>query len=254
MLRPMRVAILSDIHANLEALDAVLARAEQLGVDATWVLGDIVGYGADPAAVCDCLRDLGPEAVCGNHDLVAIKQFDVGWFNDVAAAAALWTVDQLTDGARDWLSTLSPSKRAGEVRLVHGSVRDPVAEYITDVGTAAASFDALAEDVCFFGHTHIPAAFTYTPSPEGARLLGGNVRQWHAGPEDELTLAAGTRYLLNPGSVGQPRDGDPRAAFAVLDGDTVRWHRVEYPIESAQKKILDAGLPPWLAQRLEIGR
>jgi diadenosine tetraphosphatase ApaH/serine/threonine PP2A family protein phosphatase len=251
----MRIAILSDIHANLEALEAVLDRAKQLGAETTWVLGDMVGYGADPVAVVDRIRDLGSEAVCGNHDLVAIKQFDVGWFNDVAAAAAIWTIDQLNDSIREWLTTLSPSKRVDEMRLVHGSVRDPVAEYITDIVVASASFDALEENICFFGHTHLPAVYTFTPTPqEGARLLGGNVRQWHAGPEDELSLAASTRYLINPGSVGQPRDGDPRASFVILDGGTVSWHRVEYPIESAQKKILDAGLPPWLAQRLALGR
>jgi diadenosine tetraphosphatase ApaH/serine/threonine PP2A family protein phosphatase len=217
------------------------------------VLGDIVGYGADPVPVVDRIRGLGPDAVCGNHDLVAIGRFDVGWFNEVAAAAAIWTIDQLNDEVRAWIASLEPSTRTGEIRLVHGSVRDPVAEYITDIVVASASFDALSEDVCFFGHTHVPAVYQFAPQGEGARPLSGRVTEWHPEAEDELKLASGTRYLINPGSVGQPRDGDPRASYAIVDGTRVTWHRVEYSIESAQKKILDAGLPPWLAQRLAIG-
>jgi diadenosine tetraphosphatase ApaH/serine/threonine PP2A family protein phosphatase len=242
----MRVAILSDIHANLEAFDTVSDHARRLGADETWVLGDLVGYGADPMPVVEAVRNGGARVLCGNHDLAAIGRFDVAWFNEVAAEAIRWTSTVLEPHAFEYLGSLQPRFANGTL-LVHGSVRDPVAEYVVDIVGAAASFGEEEFARCFFGHTHLPTIFALDAR---GRVTGGMLE---AG--DPVRLREGTRYLLNPGSVGQPRDHDPRASFLLYDdeADEIVLHRVEYPIERAQEKIVAAGLPPWLAERLAVG-
>lgn len=241
----MRTAVLSDIHSNLEALDAVLAAADEAGCERVIVLGDIVGYGADPDAVIGRLADRDAIAIAGNHDLAATGAFDVSWFNEVAAAAIAWTTATMTSDTKSYLEALSPRRDSASALLVHGSVRDPVAEYLLAAPDAAASFALDDFPLAFFGHTHLPTIF---------RARGdGTVNAWVLDENLELTFAPDERYMVNPGSVGQPRDRDPRAAFLIWDDGRVTGHRVSYPIEAAAKKILDAGLPRWLAERLALG-
>ncbi len=241
----MRVAVLSDIHSNLEALEAVLAAADEMGCDRMLVLGDIVGYGADPDAVIDRLAAREAITIAGNHDLAATGAFDVSWFNDAAAAAIAWTKNSMSPDSKEFLSSLDPIRETEHGLLVHGSVRDPVAEYLLSAEEAAASFELAPFSLAFFGHTHLPTVFRRGPD---ARVMG-----WVLGEGEVIELAPGERYMLNPGSVGQPRDRDPRAAFIVFDGEKAVGHRVGYPIDRAAKKIRAAGLPGWLSDRLWIG-
>lgn len=241
----MRTAVLSDIHSNLEALDAVLAAADDAGCRRVIVLGDIVGYGADPEGVIARLAERDAVAIAGNHDLAATGAFDVSWFNDVAATAIRWTAETISNDARGYLQALSPRRGTDAALLVHGSVRDPIAEYLLSIPDARASFALDDFSVAFFGHTHLPTVFRRTED--------GVVSGWVLDQGIELGLEPGVRYMLNPGSVGQPRDRDPRAAFLVWENGRVTGHRVPYPIEKAARKILDAGLPRWLADRLTLG-
>jgi diadenosine tetraphosphatase ApaH/serine/threonine PP2A family protein phosphatase len=209
------------------------------------VLGDIVGYGADPDAVIGRLSDRDAIAIAGNHDLAATGAFDVSWFNEVAAAAIAWTSETMSSDAKAYLQALSPRRDTASALLVHGSVRDPVAEYLLAVPDAAASFALDDFPLAFFGHTHLPTVFRAAEDGSvNGRVLDENI---------DLTLAPGDRYMVNPGSVGQPRDRDPRAAFMIWDDGRVTGRRVAYPIETAARKILDAGLPRWLAERLALG-
>jgi predicted phosphodiesterase len=241
----VRVAVLSDVHSNLEALDAVLAAADERGCDRVFVLGDLVGYGADPDAVIARLADRNAVAIAGNHDLAAVGRFDATWFNDVAASAIAWTSETMSADTRGYLEALEPRKDDDQALLVHGSVRDPVAEYLLTLPDAEASFDLAPFDVAFFGHTHLPTVFR--------RDADGRVSGWTMPEGAETTLEPGARFMLNPGSVGQPRDRDPRAAFLVWEDGRVTGHRVPYPIETAAAKIATAGLPRWLADRLSLG-
>ena len=246
----MRIAVISDIHSNLEALGAVLDRAGDEGADTTYVLGDIVGYGADPDAVVARLAEQ-PSAVCiaGNHDLAATGRFDTAWFNSIATDAIEWTTSVMNDATRAFLSGLEPRGDAAEGLLVHGSVVDPAAEYVMNVGSARASFGAGDFVRCFFGHTHLPTLFV----DEGGRIDGHALRD---GDPVSLEADGGKRFMINPGSVGQPRDGDPRASMMIVDTERVSAvvHRVPYAIETAAGKIRDAGLPSVLADRLSLGR
>jgi predicted phosphodiesterase len=242
----VRIAVLSDIHSNLEALDAVLAAADGAGCERLVVLGDIVGYGADPDAVVARLVERDALMIAGNHDLAATGGFDTTWFNEVASAAIDWTQAVLSADAKNVLEALQPARKSEHGLLVHGSVRDPIAEYLLSADEAAASFDAAEFTLAFFGHTHLPAVFR--------RTAEGRVTGWVLSEGEEITLIAGERYMLNPGSVGQPRDRDPRAAFMVFEDGRGVGHRVAYPIEQAARKIRAAGLPDWLADRLSLGQ
>ncbi|HVL32057.1 MAG TPA: metallophosphoesterase family protein [Actinomycetota bacterium] len=245
----MRVAVCSDIHSNIEAFDAVLARAGEEGAEAVWILGDIVGYGADPVAVVDRVRSL-PAAVVlgGNHDLAATDRFDVRWFNRIAARAIEWTKTVLDDTTREFLTALQPAGSKGGVILVHGSVVDPAIEYVTNERVAEESFAAASFACCFFGHTHLPTIFT--------AVADGSVRGAVLGEGESVELRGDRRYMVNPGSVGQPRDGDARASFAMYDtaANRVVLHRVAYDVDAAAGKIRGAGLPDTLADRLAVGR
>jgi predicted phosphodiesterase len=246
----VRIAVLSDIHSNLEALDAVLARARDENAEATYVLGDIVGYGADPDAVtARLLEQPSVTLIAGNHDLAATGRFDTQWFNDVAATAIEWTTSVMRAETRDALSALEPRGSAAEGLLVHGSVVDPATEYVLHVDAARASFNAEPFACCFFGHTHLPTLFVRDKQTRiDGRTLRDGVRVTLDGDSD--------RYMINPGSVGQPRDGDPRASMMIFDTSerSAVVHRVPYPIEQAAAKIRDAGLPRVLADRLSAGR
>jgi diadenosine tetraphosphatase ApaH/serine/threonine PP2A family protein phosphatase len=241
----MRILVISDIHANLPALEAVLQAAGP--VDATWCLGDLVGYGPDPNACIDLVRQQ-PGLIClkGNHDAAAIDQIDVDAFNTDARASVHWLRSQLTASSLEFLRSLPERSVQRNVTLVHGSPRNPVWEYIQDSRTASQNFEFFDTDFCLVGHTHIPILYL---QPEGVAFAHPTF------PDYLEDNPLEPRAILNPGSTGQPRDRDPRASFAIFDPDASHWehHRVEYDIPSVQKRILDARLPIRHAQRLGEG-
>jgi diadenosine tetraphosphatase ApaH/serine/threonine PP2A family protein phosphatase len=239
----MRIAVLSDIHANLPALEAVLVA---LGpVDAVWQLGDAIGYGPQPNEVVERLRGLDAVGVQGNHEAAALGRMDLAWFNDDARAAIEWTAPRLTAESRDWLAALPDRRVERGVTLVHGSPRDPLREYVLSPAIARASLAAATTPHVLFGHTHDPRLF---------REVDGRVESLV--PAAGATLALDERpALANPGSVGQPRDGDPRASALELDTENggLRWLRIAYPIATTQARMREAGLPRRLIDRLDLG-
>jgi len=248
----MRYLVLSDIHSNLEALDAVLRASAAQRYDAVLVLGDLVGYGADPNAVVDRVRSLNPTSIVrGNHDKVAAGLDDAEDFNPMAKSAAQWTRESLTPSSLDYLRNLPTGPQLVDemIEICHGSPLDEDLYVVADID-AARSIAVARTPLCLFGHTHV----ALSARMDSHRRLEIEAPQGH--PEFATTLNPDTKYLINPGSVGQPRDGDSRAAYAIVDLDrqAVTLYRVAYPIETAQKKILDAGLPPMLAYRLGMGR
>ncbi len=245
----MRIAVLSDIHANLPALEAVIADIPE--VDDLWVLGDIVGYGPQPNEVIELLQQSGARSVLGNHDGAAIGVVNARYFNPDARAAIDWTADTIDHNARTYLATLPEIRRDGGVTAVHGSPRDPIWEYITTPDIAAANLGAFETRVCLFGHTHQPAVF---------RSSDGRIDTTLGMPDTSVTLDAGDRFLLNPGSVGQPRDGLRDAAYAIVELDDpndtglIEFHRIGYDVDRTQRLMRDAGLPARLVERLSFGR
>ena len=247
----MRYLILTDIHANLEALEACVANARVRGFDRTLVLGDLVGYGADPNAVVSRVQELEPLAIVrGNHDKVACGLEPPEGFNVVAKSAALWTLNVLTPANREWLAALPPGPHAVDdlVEICHGSPFDEDA-YIFDELDVLRALKVSVRALCLFGHTHYPVTFELTGNAFARADLS-------ASGEMSFALRDGSKYLINPGAVGQPRDGDPRAAYAIVDTATrrVELYRLGYPVEEAQAKVIRAGLPEVLAARLGMGR
>jgi predicted phosphodiesterase len=240
----MRVAVISDIHANYHALETVLAEIDGARVDAVWCLGDTVGYGPRPNDCCDAVQSRAEKALVGNHDLVVLGELAVSDFNDEAAAAATWTASVLKEHSRAFLARLEPCAALDGVELFHASARDPVWEYVLTEDAAQATLDLTEAPVVLVGHSHVALALT---------LDGGLVAGGLAPGGTEVQLSG--RWLLNPGSVGQPRDGDPRAAWLLLDLERrfAAFHRVAYPIEKTQGEMRERGLPPALAARLERG-
>ena len=240
----MRIAVLSDIHSNLPALEAMLAAIGE--VDAVWHLGDVVGYGPHPDEVVDRLRELGAVGVRGNHDAAVLGGLEVEWFNPDARRAVEWTERRIEPATRAWLEALPERLVLDEMTLVHGSARSPIEEYVTSTPSARASFALLATPYLLHGHTHVPVAWRH----EGDRIEALGPSHGSDLPLDERPL------LLNPGSVGQPRDGDPRASALVLDMEARRalWLRARYPVASVQAAIRAAGLPRPLADRLAWGQ
>jgi predicted phosphodiesterase len=243
----MRYAIVSDIHANLAAFEAVLAEIGD-GVDRIWCLGDLVGYGPDPNECVDLARQHDMICVVGNHDKACLGGLDLIEFNPDARRACRWTIEQLTPENRAFLDGLSEKIILSEFTLVHGSPRAPVWEYITQSEAARENMAAFDTQVCLVGHTHVPLAF-YLASESALACE----RRWLSGV-GPLHLDAG-RWILNPGSVGQPRDGDPAASYMILDVDSmmVEVHRVAYPVEETQQRMEKAGLPGNLILRLSFG-
>lgn len=241
----MRFGLISDIHANLVALETVL---DDMGpVDQYWCLGDIVGYGAQPNECVETLLDLDHVAIIGNHDAASIGKASPRSFNGEARRAIEWTARQLTKENTNYLKSLPETMEHNQVLLVHGSPRDPVWEYITNQEQAQEAFNDTETPYIFVGHTHVPIVFVRDSQ---GKIFDGV-------PEDGMALRLGAeRVLLNPGSVGQPRDGDPRAAYAVVDSDKlmVEFHRVEYDIEEAQRRMKSSGASEWLTTRLAHGR
>jgi predicted phosphodiesterase len=247
-----RYLVISDIHSNLEALEAVLTASSKQKCDAVIVLGDLVGYGADPNAVVARIREARPLAIVrGNHDKVAAGLETAEDFNSVARTAAMWTQLAMTPETLDYVKAMpmGPLLVGDGLEICHGSPLDEDLYVVGDLD-AVRSLDKARRAVCLFGHTHVAVRV----SVDAKRRLEIETPQGH--PEFESELDPTMKYLINPGSVGQPRDGDSRAAYAIADMDRklVTLYRVAYPIEAAQKKILDAGLPPMLAYRLGMGR
>jgi diadenosine tetraphosphatase ApaH/serine/threonine PP2A family protein phosphatase len=249
----MRALIISDIHSNLEALDAVLAAAP--AHDAVWNLGDTVGYAANPNEVIDQVRKLGAITIRGNHDRACSNLAQMEDFSPIADIAAHWTSGVLTDMNREWLANLpaGPVSPGGEVSCVHGSPIDED-EYLMNVEDAGIALQAATARITFFGHTHKQIGFAF----DGEQIFA--VEPLYSSDEGldtyELKLRSGLRYLLNPGSVGQPRDGDWRAAFAIYDQARAAftWLRLPYDVMKTQASIRRAGLPDFLANRLHQGR
>ena len=246
----MRAAVISDIHANLEALESVCRAAEQRDVE-NWVcLGDIVGYGADPGLCLQRLQELTDQVVLGNHDAAAVGLLDLSHFNPYARRAALWTADQLTQAQRDSVTALPLTRESGEALFVHAEPRDPAAwNYVFSSADAAAAMAATRARCCFIGHSHQPFVCCL-PAGQDDRV------RWNPVQTGRVDLHEDDRFLVNVGSVGQPRDGDPRACFAIWDDreNTVEFVRVAYDLAAARGKILAAGLPAYLADRLSAGR
>jgi predicted phosphodiesterase len=247
----MRYLVLSDIHANLEAFEAVLAASESERYDRVLLLGDLVGYGADPNAVVDRVRAM-PDVVVirGNHDKVASGVESVEGFNHMARLAIAWTADMLTEGNRNYLAALAegPIDIDTEVEICHGTPFDEDV-YIFDDLDALRSIRTSTRPVCLYGHTHVPAAFRL--ASDELQMIGPP-----RGERFRVALNEDGRYLVNCGSVGQPRDGDPRAAYGLLDmhEHALTIHRIPYDMPRAQAKIIAAGLPEVLAHRLGVGR
>ena len=241
----MRVAIVSDIHSNLHALEAVLAAIDAEAPDELWCLGDLVGYGSRPNECCAVIAERADVCLAGNHDLAVRGTIDLAEFGGEAAVAAGWTRTVLEPQAQALLARLEPKGAAHGVALYHGSARDPIWEYVLDDEAALATLELAGSPLVLVGHSHI--ALLVVQSDE--ELTGGVAA---AGTELEV---GGVRALLNPGSVGQPRDGDPRSAYLLLDLEAQRaaFRRVEYDIEQTQREMREAGLPEMLAARLALG-
>ena len=240
----MRVAVISDVHANYHALEAVLAEIEGADVEAIWCLGDTVGYGPRPNECCEVVQARADTCLVGNHDLVVLGELAITDFNDDAAAAASWTSDVLRPQARAFLESLKPTARGDGVDLYHASARDPIWEYVLTEEAARSTLELSHAPLVLVGHSHVALALTL----DGERIAGG------LAPADERVELEG-RWLLNPGSVGQPRDGDARAAWLLLDLEQgfATFHRVPYPVEETQTEMREHGLPAALAARLERG-
>ncbi len=243
----MRVALISDVHANLAALEAVLRDADAERTEAIWNLGDVVGYGADPDRVIELMVIEGARCVMGNHDAAVAGLISTETFNGMASKAIAWTVLHTTPQTREYLAGLPRVEKDGFYTLLHGTLREPLWEYLTTFEAARAHFEVQETPYSIVGHTHLPLVVR--------EVRPGRVEA--TTPEADAVIELGEeRLCINPGSTGQPRDGDPRASYAVLDTDagTLAYHRVAYDIKASQKRMLEAGLPDALAGRLAIGR
>lgn len=240
----MRVLVISDIHANKQALTAVLAAAGE--VDAVWCLGDLVGYGPNPNECIETVRSL-PNLICllGNHDAAVLNRLDLTAFNREAITSVSWTREALSIENLNFLSGLPERVVVENTTLSHGSPRNPIWEYLLDLNTVLTNFSHFDTQVCFVGHTHIPISYTYN---------GNGHVEWYV-PRSGEPLTIQSQTILNPGSVGQPRDRDPRAAYAIYFPEEQVWesYRVSYDIQSVQEGIVVAGLPRRHASRLEEG-
>lgn len=243
----MRCAIIADIHANLAALTAVLVDVDKRGdVEEIWCLGDIVGYGPDPHECIELLRQTNHICVVGNHDLAAVGQIDTTEFNPDAVAALEWTTEHLTSRDVSYIKSLPRVINKDDCTLVHGSPREPIWEYVLSISGARENFAYFKTQFCLLAHTHVPAAFSYD---EGGAC---SFRQF--APEKELVTEK-ARLIINPGAVGQPRDGDPRASYAIYDSDKQRFwlYRVPYDVTATQAKMVEKRLPMRLVARLSHG-
>jgi len=250
----MRAAVISDIHANLPALEAVLEDLSDREQDEIWCLGDTVGYGADPDRCVELVREAADVCLVGNHDLAVLGELDTATFSAAAATAVNWTRANSSGETLAFLAGLAPLETSRDAALYHASPRDPIWEYVLWPDQAAECLAVQEARVSLVGHSHIALFFSIADG-ENASSGSAEARGWQAGAGTELELAA-DRWLINPGSVGQPRDGDPRAAWLELDTEGWRatYHRVSYDIDKAAQAIVDSGLPPHLGKRLFAGQ
>jgi diadenosine tetraphosphatase ApaH/serine/threonine PP2A family protein phosphatase len=244
---PKRIALVSDVHGNLPAFQAVLDDVRKTRVDAIWCLGDLVGYGAQPDECVQLARETCELCLAGNHDLVVTGDIDIGDFSYTAAAAAEWTREHIAEDSLGYLRSLEPTEDGRAIGLYHASPRDPVWEYVLSTIQAEECFELMSPRLGAIGHSHVALFFR---RDDGSDVVGAQ-----ATDGTNLDLASG-RWLVNPGGVGQPRDGDPRAPWLLLDTEdwTAAWRRVEYAVDDAAKAIRGAGLPPVLAERLYSGQ
>ncbi len=251
----MKYAILSDVHGNLEALEVVLAHTRAEGCEKYVCGGDVVGYNANPRECIQRIRETNMPCVMGNHDEYIGLDCDLSAFNPYAAEAVIWARQQLNEEERRWLSTLRRIRLVDSFSVVHCTWDSPKNwGYVQTEHDAVSSFLYQPTQVSFHGHTHVPLSFVLTPKSNKPEDLGaGRVT---GGFYDTITVEKGHKYFVNVGSVGQPRDGDPRAAYVTYDtaGGVIKLHRLDYDIASTQAKIRKAGLPERLAERLEIGK
>ncbi len=247
----MAVAVITDIHSNLPALQAVLADIDQHEIEEIWCLGDVVGYGADPDACTDLIRERCAICLVGNHDLAVLGALDIAAFSEAAAEAVRWTREKISEPSLDFLRELEPTGLRAGIGLFHASPRDPIWEYVLSIEQAHACMEVQSEPVALIGHSHVSLFFSLPAGGSAAETAGG---QSAAGAR--LVLDPEARWLINPGSVGQPRDGDPRAAWLELDtaAPSALFHRLPYDIERAAGAITEAGLPQRLADRLYVGQ
>lgn len=252
----MRVAVISDIHANLPAFEAVLADIDQTEVDEIWCLGDVVGYGAQPNGCVELARERCNLCLVGNHDLAVLGRIDSFSFTPSAAESVHWTREQLTIANANFLAALRPGAQRAGIGLFHASPRDPTWEYVLSTDQAAECMDIQRERIALIGHSHIALYFRESEPRPGKPNFRREADGAKAEDLERLDLDDDARWLINPGSVGQPRDGDARASWLELD--TVRWlarfHRVNYDIDRAAQAIVSAALPFHLANRLYVGR
>jgi diadenosine tetraphosphatase ApaH/serine/threonine PP2A family protein phosphatase len=243
----MHIAILADIHANLAALEAVFRDIDTHGgADELWCLGDIVGYGPDPTECIALLKKYNPVCVAGNHDRGAAGKLDLSHFNPAAALACQWTQRTLNPVDIRYLEELPVTLKRGDFTLVHGSPTEPLLEYIMSISIADKNFDYFETKYCLVGHSHLPVAYKKEAASSSAIALKPTIG----------LVMTGHRMIINPGAVGQPRDGDPRASYGIYDseGQMFHLHRVEYNIRETQDKMMRAGLPITLVTRLEQGK
>ena len=248
MKHELKALIVSDVHSNLEAFRSAIADAERRGgFDEIWSLGDLVGYGPDPVAVIELLRQHDHKAVVGNHDLAAIGKLSTEAFNPHATHAAQWTAEQLGEDQQQFLLNQPMKLRIDDFTLVHGSPRDPVWEYVVSTSSAVANFAHFDTLRCLLGHSHIPFV---------CRPKGENSAEFLAPTHDEPLVMGTDKMIVNPGSVGQPRDGDAKASYAVYDTtqDSMTHHRAEYGIPATQDRMREFKLPDFLIDRLTYGR
>ncbi len=243
----MRYAILADIHANLAAFTAVLDDIERRGgVEEIWCLGDVVGYGPDPHRCLELLRQHNHICVAGNHDWAAVGKIDSAYFNPAAAAACHWTTEQLSPEDRQYLENLPLVTEKGDFTLAHGSPREPIGEYILSTSSAVENLDYFPTPFCLVGHSHVPLVFEHDET--GA----GSLREF---ADNAVLTLAENRLIINPGGVGQPRDGDPRASYAIYDSEagSVSHYRISYDIAATQSRMRQCNLPESLVERLSYG-
>jgi predicted phosphodiesterase len=242
----LRIAVISDIHGNWHAFEAVLDDVKREAVDEVWCLGDVVGYGPQPNRCVEETKARSDVCLLGNHDLAAIGDVDLASFSPDAATSARWTIDELDPESLEYLKTLEPKGEREGVEFFHASPRDPIWEYVLSEPAVRTALEMTTAKIVLVGHSHIPIALRLA---DGDALAGGLAK---AGSEIELGEG---RWLLNPGSVGQPRDGDPRAAYLLIDLGTwnAQYKRIAYNIGATQAEIRKAGLPEALAERLDVG-
>jgi len=251
----MKLLVISDIHGNKFGLNAVLEHARD-AYDRVLCLGDVVGYGAHPNECCETVREItrqsGSMTLLGNHDAAALGKISIEWFNAMASAAVLWTRRELTEENRAWLDSLSPSHLCKDFQAVHASPRAPLEEYIVGRYVARDNFPRVQRAVCFFGHTHVAEVYAcLDKSGQKFRLEQASLRDGGT-----FEIESGWKFLVNPGSCGQPRDGNPQARYAIYDSDEnwIEVFCVDYDWQSAREAIFAAGLPPMLGDRLAHGK